>query len=259
MKKTQIFAYAAALAVSLTMLTACGGKTESTAPEEPTEVRLYEREDAPTQAENAAEAPTEAPEAAQAETDAAETDAAEPAETDGTEAAVQETQAGDTPVQADPAPAAEAPAVQEETAPEELPPTVAPDVEVTDAMTWDQVEGFTTNDPKYDPDKYLYEFYIEKVLTSENGTEEIIVVCARTQNLETEKISYSTIAAVKDFYDSDRPDGPELAAREEWYPDAYTGYSAEAIIQASLTKYAELYGDAEMQLYEHYILASTFE
>ncbi len=122
------------------------------------------------------------------------------------------------------------------------------------------VEGFITNDPKYSTDTHRYQIYIQKVmLTDPDGDQKTeIVVCAKTKNLQKDQFKYATIAAVESFYDCFMNDNILQGAKKTWF-DGVNEYAAEDIISACLDQYYEIYGDQEMQMYQKYTLANTFE
>ena len=114
------------------------------------------------------------------------------------------------------------------------------------------------NDKNYDATTMSYEIYVEKVMVDsedKSAPKTEIIVASRAKVSET-KIIEKAIAAQYSYLDSFAENGPEMAARSEWYVNEEIGYSAESIVNSAL-QFMDL-NESEMQLYERYIIHSTF-
>ena len=117
-----------------------------------------------------------------------------------------------------------------------------------------QLISFYETDPNYNPETMVYDIYLQKVKVY--GSDETqLVVAGRSMNTENGKTQETTIAAMKDFTDEFRPNGPMFAAKEAWYKDGVP-YSAESIIKAALKE--SQCSEDDLKLYDRKILVSTF-
>ena len=132
---------------------------------------------------------------------------------------------------------------------------VEPETEA-DLTDFSQLVSFYETDPNYDPQRMMYEIYVQKVKVSAEGESDRteVIVAGRAMNTEG-KTQEATIAAKEAYVDSSRTDGPIIEAKTQWWNQGVP-YSADSIIEAALEECG--ISQDEMNLYHRYILASTF-
>lgn len=126
--------------------------------------------------------------------------------------------------------------------------------EAKELENFDQLVSFFESDPGYDPERMVYNIYIQRVEVygAENG-ETQLMVGSQVRNIENGKTADVTIAAKEDFKDPFKSGGSFESAKETWYKEG-TPYTAASIIEAA-QKEANV---DEYKLYERHVLVSTF-
>ncbi|MCC8112259.1 MAG: hypothetical protein LIO74_11965 [Ruminococcus sp.] len=117
-----------------------------------------------------------------------------------------------------------------------------------------QLVSFFVEDDNYDPEKWVYNIYVQKVKIYGSDETEIIVG-SQSYNTETDVGYEYVVAAEADYNDPYRADGPMFSAKTSWNYGG-TSYSASSIIAVALEE-TDCTAD-DLHLYNRIILVSTF-